>query len=79
MPWYVAWAPTPPNDRLGGIYSLPHTSSRWTEMSSFLSTDAADIHCSLSGASHISRLLGSVAVDRWIQPLPRLSGAHRMV
>jgi hypothetical protein len=31
---------------------------------------APDIHCSLSGACHVSRPLGSVAVDRWIQPLP---------
>jgi hypothetical protein len=38
MPWYVAWAPTPPNGRLGGIYSLPHTSSRWRESNSFLLT-----------------------------------------
>jgi hypothetical protein len=40
---------------------------------------APDIHCSLSGACHVSRPLESVAVDRWIQPLPRLSGAHRIV
>jgi hypothetical protein len=40
---------------------------------------APDIHCSLSGACHVSRSLGYVAVDRWIQPLPRLSGAHRIV
>jgi hypothetical protein len=29
--------------------------------------------------SHVSRPLGSIAVDRWIRPLPRLSGAHRIV
>jgi hypothetical protein len=40
---------------------------------------APDIHCSLSDACHVSRSLGSVAVDRWIQPLPRLSDAHRTV
>jgi hypothetical protein len=28
---------------VGGIYSLPHTSSRWTESSSFLSTGAPDM------------------------------------
>jgi hypothetical protein len=28
---------------------------------------------------HISRPLGSVAADRWIRPLPRLSGAQRTV
>jgi hypothetical protein len=50
MPWYVAWAPMPPNGRLWGIYSLPHNSSRWKESSSFLSTDAPDKHCSLSDA-----------------------------
>jgi hypothetical protein len=42
MPWYVAWAPTPPNGRLWGSYSLPHTSSRWTENNSFLSTTTLD-------------------------------------
>jgi hypothetical protein len=38
-----------------------------------------EIHCSLSGVCHVSRPLGYVAVDRWIRPLPRLSGAHRTV
>jgi hypothetical protein len=36
-------------------------------------------HYSLSGACLVSRSLGSVAVDRWIQPLPKLFGAHRTV
>jgi hypothetical protein len=35
--------------------------------------------CSLSGVFHVSRPLGSVAVDRWIRQLPRQSGAHRTV
>jgi hypothetical protein len=35
MPWYVSWAPTPPNGRLGGIYSLPHNYSRWIEVAAF--------------------------------------------
>jgi hypothetical protein len=25
MPWYVAWAPTPSNGRLGGVYIGPNT------------------------------------------------------
>ena len=85
MPWYVSWALTPPNDRLGAIYSLPHTSSCWTESSNFLSTGTPDSPvrtrhtCSLSGACHVSRLLNSVAVDHWIRPLTRLSGAHRTI
>jgi hypothetical protein len=44
--------------------------SRWTENSSFLSSGAADRHCAVSGAHHVSRPLASVAVDRWIRPLP---------
>jgi hypothetical protein len=36
-------------------------------------------HCSLFGARHVNRPLGSVAVDHWIRPLPRLSDAHRTI
>jgi hypothetical protein len=25
MPWYVAWAPTPPNGRLGDVFIGPNT------------------------------------------------------
>jgi hypothetical protein len=32
------------------------------------------VHCPVP--CHVSRPLGSIAVDRWIRPLPRLSGAH---
>jgi hypothetical protein len=32
MCWYVAWSSIPSNGQLvGGIYNLPHNSSRWTE------------------------------------------------
>jgi hypothetical protein len=50
---------------LGVIYSLPHTSSRWTESNNFLLTDAPDSpcnHCSLSGALPHQPTIGS---DRW--------------
>jgi hypothetical protein len=40
--WCVAWACLSPNGRLGDIYSLLHTSSRWTESSSFLSMGTPD-------------------------------------
>jgi hypothetical protein len=56
MPWYVAWAPTPLNGRLGGIYSLPPNYSRWTESCCFCRRArrtvrcTPDMHCSLSGA-----------------------------
>jgi hypothetical protein len=79
MPWNVSWAPTPPNGRLGGIYSLPDTSSRWTESNNFLSTGAPDspvrtrqgiVHCPVPATS----------VDRWIRPLlPFGHLAHRTV
>ena len=42
MPWYVFWAPTPPNGRLGVFIASPYTSSCWTESTSFLSTGAPD-------------------------------------
>jgi hypothetical protein len=42
MPWYVAWAPTPPNGQLGVFIASPHTSSHWTESSNFLSTGTPD-------------------------------------
>jgi hypothetical protein len=29
MPWYVAWAPTPSNGRLGEVYIGPNSTSRW--------------------------------------------------
>jgi hypothetical protein len=85
MPWYVSWALTPPNGRLEGIYRLTHTSSRWTESDSFLSMGTSDSLVLTGHTQFIVRCpprqptLGSVAVDRWIRPLPRLSGAHRTV
>jgi hypothetical protein len=53
MCWYVAWAPTPRNDRLGGIYILPHNSSHWTEATTFCrrahrtvrAHQACTVHC----------------------------------
>jgi hypothetical protein len=32
MPWYVAWAPTPWDGRLGCIYSPQHKTSRWRKV-----------------------------------------------
>jgi hypothetical protein len=32
MPWYVAWAPTPWNGRLGCIYSPQHKTSCWRKV-----------------------------------------------
>jgi hypothetical protein len=79
MPWYVSWDPTPPNGWMGSIYSLPHTSSRWTEINNFLSMGAPDspmrtghgtVYCSVTATS----------VDRWIRPLPHFGHlAHRTV
>jgi hypothetical protein len=54
----------------GGIYSPNPQTSRWTERSSFLSSGAPDRNCAVSGVHHVSRPLASVAVDRWIRPLP---------
>jgi hypothetical protein len=84
MPWYVAWAPTPPNARLG-VFIAPHNYSRWTEEEPFCQwvhrtvRCTPDVHCSLSSALAMS-------TDRWgLQQLTarsivaRLSGAHRIV
>jgi hypothetical protein len=85
MHWYVAWAPTPPNGWLRVFIASPSLLAIEQKAATFCRRAhqtvqcAPDIHCSLSGACHVSRLLGSVAVDRWIRPLPRLSGAHRRV
>jgi hypothetical protein len=65
-----------------GIYSLPHNSSCWTEKLLLLSSGAPNspVHIGhplfiVRCPSHVSRPLGSIAVDRWIWLLPRLSGA----
>jgi hypothetical protein len=85
MSWYVAWSPTPLNVCLGGIYRLPTLLAVGQKAAAFcrrahqIVRCAPDIHYSLSGVCHVSRSLGSVAVDLWIRPLPRLSGAHRTV
>jgi hypothetical protein len=38
MPWYVAWAPTPWNGRLGGIYRPQHNSSSWRKVAALCGT-----------------------------------------
>jgi hypothetical protein len=78
MSWYVAWAPTPWNGRLGVFIASPHNYNRWTEASdSPVHTGHALFTVRWPG--HVSRPLGSVAADCWIRLLPRLSGAHRTV
>jgi hypothetical protein len=86
MPWYVAWAPTPWNGWLEGIYSLLLQLYSLDRSSNFFSMGAPDSQVHTEHAlftvwcpSHISRPLRSAAVDRWIRPLPRLSGAPRTV
>jgi hypothetical protein len=82
MPWYVSWAPTPWNGRLVVFLVSPHNYSRWTEATTFYrrahtgqsgAHRTCTVHCPVP--CHISRPLVFVAVDRWVQPLPRLSGA----
>jgi hypothetical protein len=53
---------------VGVVFIGPNPiSSHWTESSSFLSTGAPDSPVPVT------------SVDRWIRPLPRLSGAHQTV
>jgi hypothetical protein len=49
---------------VGDIYSLPHTSSRWTESSSFLSTGAPDspVH---TGQALFTMRCPATSADRW--------------
>jgi hypothetical protein len=82
MPWYVAWGPTPSNGWLGVFIASPTLLAVGQKAAAFCRRAhqtvqrARDIHCSVFGACHVSRPLGSVAVDRWIRPLAILSSAH---
>jgi hypothetical protein len=61
MPWYVAWAPTPSNGRLGEVYIGPYSKIAVGEKLQF-STAHRTAHCSMSGApSRCSVRAG----DRW--------------
>jgi hypothetical protein len=81
MPWYVAWASTTSNGRLEVFIVFPLNYSRWIEIccsvdgrtgqSIAYQTCTVTVRC----PGHVSRPLGSIAVDHWIRPLPRLSGA----
>jgi hypothetical protein len=51
---------------VGGIYSLPLNYSHWTEGCCFCRRAHRIVRC----PGHVSRPLGSVAVDRCIRPLP---------
>jgi hypothetical protein len=83
MPWYAAWAPTPQIARLGVFIASPTIVAVGQKHQ--LSVDGctgqsgahrtSTIHCLVP--CHVSRPLGSVAVDRWIRPLPKQFGAHR--
>jgi hypothetical protein len=54
---------------VGGIYSPSHYSSCWLTALSIGTPDSPVVHrthhCSLSGACHVSRLLGFRAIDCW--------------
>jgi hypothetical protein len=58
MPWYVAWAPTPWNDRLGCIYSPQHKTSRWRKVVALCVTPDSAL---FSAPSRWSDTIG----DRW--------------
>jgi hypothetical protein len=65
---------------LGMFLALPHLEMAGsTKAATFCrrAHQTCTIHYPM--ACHISRPLGSVVVDRWIRPLPRLSCAHRTV
>jgi hypothetical protein len=76
MSWYVAWAPTPWNGRLGVFIASPTIIAVGQKQQ--LSVDGrtgqsgahrtCTVHCLVP--CHVSQPLGSVAVGRWIRPLP---------
>jgi hypothetical protein len=49
---------------VGGIYSLPHTSSRWTESSSFLLTGTPDSPVRI-GQGTVHCPVPATSADRW--------------
>jgi hypothetical protein len=61
---WMAWM-----EVVGGIYSLQPLPGRWLTLLSMSTPDSPvvyrTLHCSLSGACHISQPLGFGAVDRW--------------
>jgi hypothetical protein len=80
MPWYVAWAPTPSNGWLGGVFiAFPLNSSCWTESYCFYrrAHQTCTVHCPVPWPRQptvgvcSSRLLDLTIV--------KLSGAHRTV
>jgi hypothetical protein len=80
MPWYVAWASTPWNGLLRVFIAPPHTIiAAGQEAAAFCRRAHRTVHCTTdkhySVPCHVIQPLGSIAVDRWIRPLPRLSGA----
>jgi hypothetical protein len=70
---------------VGGIYSLPHTSSSWTESNSFLSAGTPDSPVRTGHTLFIVRCLPrqptvGVCSSRPLDPtITRLSGAHQTV
>jgi hypothetical protein len=75
---YVAWAPTPSNGMLRGVFiAFPPQLLQLDKKLLFLSTGALDSPVPTEHAlftircpGHVSRPLGSASVDRWIRPLP---------
>jgi hypothetical protein len=69
MPWYVAWPSTPPSGRLEIFIAFPLNYSCWIESYSFRrrAHRTCTVHCTVPWPR---RPLGSVAVYRWIRPLP---------
>jgi hypothetical protein len=60
MPWYVAWAPTPSNGRLGEVYIGPNSKIAVGEKAAVLcgTPDSLVVHrtahCSMSGAPSVA-------------------------
>jgi hypothetical protein len=85
MPCYVSWAPTPWYGQLGVFIASPTIIVVGQKQQFFVdgrtgqsgAHQICTVHCLVP--YHVNRPLGSVAVDRWIWPLPRLSGVHRTV
>jgi hypothetical protein len=82
IPWYVSSAPTPPNGRLGGIYSLPTLLGVGQKAATFCREAHRTVrcgHCLLSGVCHVSRPLDPTVAT--LRPLgtPNSPVAHQTV
>jgi hypothetical protein len=70
MPWYVACAPTPSNGRLGVFIASPTIIAVGQKQQLSVDMRTGQVLFIVRCHGHVSRPLGSAAVNRWIRLLP---------